>query len=361
MNMANAHFNLGETEEALALWDEAALLSPDGLPYNGWFWRAMGEVQSWDLRAARESMRESARRRPTWQALHRLGGILILMSDLQGAQEAYEKAMELKPGDPGLLASRAYLSLVKEDIDRAEDGFRAALALLDAVPNSQGQWCHHWLGHILAGRGKFGEAQEEFERCVGADPGLTGLHRIESDVEEMKTMLTLEAEGPAILKGDLRPSDPVQALACARYCANKDHFVAAGRYLDRAISPSALPSALEELGHRDMAVRSYLLGAAGEGKDASSLEPSTRPSLRNRALDLLRAFLARMRAKLDEGSGPGRRTAYLRSLVDMEWGRAFGSVRDENALAALPPEEAADWRAFWKDVKALRERAWGKE
>jgi hypothetical protein len=72
----------------------------------------------------------------------------------------------------------------------------------------------------------------------------------------------------------------------------------------------------------------------------------------------LRADLTAWAKVVSEGLPPGRAAA---AKMVRHWQRDadLASVRDQAALARVPPEERAAWERLWADVAALLQKAGG--
>ena len=99
--------------------------------------------------------------------------------------------------------------------------------------------------------------------------------------------------------------------------------------------------ALEEKYGYD-AARATVLAGCGGGEDSATLSSVDRARMRKQGLALLRRELRRAAARPDRGSLPSWRHA-----------PPLAGVRGQDALAQLPPDEAADWESLWVEVRAL--------
>jgi hypothetical protein len=151
---------------------------------------------------------------------------------------------------------------------------------------------------------------------------------------ELEQLARWETRLPAVLRGDDRPATREDWTGLAEYSATFDRaLVRAVGFTAEALElgPPATPYAL--VGPAGWAVRA----AAGAGSDAASLSPGEKTGLRRRALAWLRAAEAK--------GVPARQLA---------GGRAeFAPVRTPAGLAALPPDERAEWEAFWAGGRGL--------
>jgi tetratricopeptide (TPR) repeat protein len=162
-----------------------------------------------------------------------------------------------------------------------------------------------------------------------------------------------------------------EALACLREWFERsakdsgatyslaDFYLGLGR-LDDALTCYTRAIELNP-GDRYDAACSAALGGSCRGwmrpeNGAARLDPAQRTRLRNQALKWLRADLEAYRRKFEESggkAGPAVAHWMLYWLHDPD----FAGVRDEEALAKLPPAERRDWERLWQEIEALRQRA----
>jgi hypothetical protein len=107
--------------------------------------------------------------------------------------------------------------------------------------------------------------------------------------------------------------------------------------------------------HRYNAACAAALAAAGKGEDATKLDDKERVRLRKQALDWLRADLALRTKQLE--SGPPADRAAQQALRHWQKDPDVAGIRDQEALAKLPPEERAAYERLWADVAALLKKA----
>jgi WD40 repeat protein/tetratricopeptide (TPR) repeat protein len=113
------------------------------------------------------------------------------------------------------------------------------------------------------------------------------------------------------------------------------------------------------------------LAAAGRGDDTAALGEAERVQLRQRAHQWLRADLAwwskTLNDQKDQQAGgrasvirriqPDSRASVLQQMQSWQHDSDLASVRDREALAALPDAERRLWEQLWADVTALLDRA----
>jgi tetratricopeptide (TPR) repeat protein len=163
------------------------------------------------LEAATEAAQALAREFPdTWAVQDKLGDILRVGEDIEGARAAYTRALDLIDADNGagrvsLYFARAITSHTLDDWPEAEADFRAALEI---TPDNAGVL--NYLGYSLVERGEhLDEALDMIERAAAAQPDngaiidslgwvLFKLGEYEDAVGYMEHAVTLEAVDPIV-------------------------------------------------------------------------------------------------------------------------------------------------------------------
>ena len=162
----------------------------------------------------------------------------------------------------------------------------------------------------------------------------------------------------AIARGEAEATSALEWLYAADVAYDQKEYSAAAGTFSAALA--AHPEMLEVYPHRYNLACSLALAAAGEGLDAGDLTEEWRSEMRAEALDWLTAEFAMEQRRLGELE-PGE--AFYKLVQSLKWWTRdpdFASVRGE-ALAALPPAEAAPWREFWKELRAVIARAEKRE
>jgi hypothetical protein len=95
-----------------------------------------------------------------------------------------------------------------------------------------------------------------------------------------------------------------------------------------------------------------LLGAAGQGEDAASLDQSEQAQLRRKAVEWLRADVTLWTKQLESGE-PASRAKAQRMLRHSHHDTDLAGIRDPAALAKLPEAERKACQAFWAEVETL--------
>jgi serine/threonine protein kinase len=143
---------------------------------------------------------------------------------------------------------------------------------------------------------------------------------------------------PAVLRGDLRPTNAFELLELADYCAGfEKKYVLAMRFATDAV---AADSKLYLQFNKVPQIAGWAIKAAtGKGVDAANLSEVERSQLRKKALTWFRESMS----KLDKG--------FHLLLSNQIWNDSvFAPVRDPESLAKLPPDECAEWTRFWAEL-----------
>src|SRR5262249_10906505 len=102
---------------------------------------------------------------------------------------------------------------------------------------------------------------------------------------------------------------------------------------------------------RYAAARAAALAAAGEGKNQPPLDDAAKAELRRQALDWLKAELTAW-SKVQPP-----RVFIARNLWQWQQERDLAGLRDQAALARIPPEEQKAFTRFWADIAKAAEPA----
>ena len=90
----------------------------------------------------------------------------------------------------------------------------------------------------------------------------------------------------------------------------------------------------------------------GQGEDAAGLDDNERARLRQQSLGWLRADLTSRAEQLTTGK-PIDRTDVLATMKHWQKDSDLSGIRDELALAKLPPGEREAFSRLWSDVAKL--------
>jgi hypothetical protein len=162
---------------------------------------------------------------------------------------------------------------------------------------------------------------------------------------------------PDIVAGNAEPTTPAEGGVFARLCAQpfQMRFAMAVRLFTSAFS--ADPQLANDLtaGNRYSAVCYAARAARGDGVDAPS-DADERTALRAKALAWLRADLDLREQQAASSNAVERKTAADMMTLWLRDTDLVG-IRDEAALAKLPPAERETFTQLWADVAAILKKA----
>ena len=215
------------------------------------------------------------------------------------------------------------------------------------------------MGRALLEQGRFTDARDATRKAFDLlPPNDDRLRPLTSrQLQRCEKLLALDEKLPAVLKGEVKPTDAAECLALADLCQQyKQRYVAAARFYADAFA--AEPKRAESLNpqHRYNAACAAALADCGQGKDDPPPDDKARTRLRQQALDWLGADLAQWAKELDP-STPQARTAVQRTLTHWQIDPDLVSVRGPEALAQLPEAARPAWQKLWTDVDALLDKA----
>ena len=407
--------------EALAAEPQVAALQPADLVQLGGGLERLG---SWAAAAAVLTEGRRRYPNDFWLN-HQLGRVLLQMGRADDAARYYTAAIALHGDSPGahinlgvaFLAGGRYDDALDEfrrvlardganalarynvavtlqqqgRLDEAEAEYRAVYALTPPMAEA-----HNNLAVLLDGRGRADEAVAEYRAALAIDAdlpqGLCGLGRIlqrqgrlteglallrrgheqqtrspvwafpsEQYLRDGERLVLLDAELPAMLRGEAAPSDPEVAASAAELCRRpfKRLYAASARFYAEAFAAAPDLAADPRQGRRYGAACAAATAGVGRGEDAPS-SPEERARLRRQALAWLRADLDAWDVGREAGGPP------IGDLCRQTLGRwtadpDLSGVRDADALDPLPAAERAEWRKLWADVQALLDKADAKK
>jgi serine/threonine-protein kinase len=208
--------------------------------------------QDWE-EAARQHSAAAAIRPRRWSSLHNLGFALEVLGKVDSAVLAYERALQLAPGDAFAHFHLAGLLNSKGDLDRALSHAREAARLRPGE-----EFMHQSLGTLLWQKGVHAEALRTFQAATRANP---------------KSGASLAWVGRCLCRLDR----PAEALAPFRAAIQIEPKNAAYRH--------ALGAALAQLGRGDAALAVYREAVQAVPDDAGSRLVLGRELFKTRKVD----------------------------------------------------------------------------
>jgi serine/threonine-protein kinase len=390
---APAHNGLGKTlcdkgqvDEAIACYQKAIELDPKDAGFHISLGAVLCDVKR-DYDRAIANFRTAVALDPQFARAHFcLGNALKHKSQVDEAIASYRTAIALDPKNAGAHNNLGDALRANGQVDEAIARFRTAIAL---DPNLAP--AHYNLGSAVAAKGRLDEASACYQKAIALDPkyaeahcnlgsilrrqgrfarslaAYTRGHELGTKrpgwpypsaewVRQAENLAAMDSKLPAFLKGEFQPKDAAERLGLAGVCKAKTlHHTASGLY---AAAFAADPKLADNLkaGHRYNAACLAALAAAGQGEDAAKLDDKERTRLRQQALDWLRADLALRRKQLESGK-PADRAAVQQALHHWQQDSDLTGLRDEAALAKLPPEERPGCDRLWIEVAALLKKA----
>jgi serine/threonine-protein kinase len=390
--------------EAAAYLRTAAVMRPSSAAYSE-LGLCLQAGQHWSEAASayRQAIDLDDTNRPAHLAL---GLALRFSGQREDAIASHRRAIELAPHDPMAHYQLGYdlrvLGRTAEEVVAfaraaelaprlARNRYEYGVALLSAgrteeaiVELEQATKCDPglsmaWeqLAAALLQRGGFALARAATQKCLGLPPG--GAPRRKAQRRQIALcdrLLDREARLGDVLEGKGRPVNAALQRDLAELCGKykRRHAAAARLY---AAAFAARPKLAEDPATQDRyhAACAAALAGCGQGEDAAGLGADERSRLRGQALSWLEAerdtWARRIAGKswtssaiispLPEwdiwvrriaGKGKDRDLA-ARTLRNWQQSGDLAGVRDDEALAGLPPDERARWQKLWASVEAL--------
>lgn len=225
----------------------------------------------------------------------------------------------------------------------AQDRSAEALTELRKAVENRSQGGPPWdtLATAALAEGSFAEALDATKRVRGIGIRPRKFCRL---------LLSTEKQLPAILAGKEQVTDAATARALAEWCwKHKRLTAAAARFYAMAFALDPSVTTDEEVNHRLSAACAAALAGSGVGNDAITLSDAQRAGLRKQAFDWLTAEYGTCEAE-------GNKTIAANVLRSWQRSKDLAAVRDEKALAKLPPNERREWQAIWAKVAKLVEQ-----
>lgn len=407
-----ALFESGQIEEALAAYRRAVALSPTN-PFRAQLVRSLALTGYW--KEARAECREAMEADPTnslapsdlagllnWHgrtdeglALFRkvaeagandastqlsFGELLVQLDRHSEAVTHFRRAMELDPKRqvavrPRLAAALAAAGRPEEAIAeyrtalahspnafrfsekvatllRAQGRSEEALMVLRKAAEDGPKAGPFWdaLATAALDQGSFAEARSATERALGSEA------RRGKRFELCTLLLSIEKQLPAILADKEPVTDAATARALAEWCWKHKRLTAtAARLYATAIAIDPSQASDAEVNLRFSAACTAALAGSGAGDDAAALSDRQRADLRKQAFGWLTAEYGAWAEWLGKGE-PGNKTTAARAMRSWYQSQDLAAVRDEKALAKLPPNERREWQSLWAKVAELVER-----
>jgi serine/threonine-protein kinase len=280
------------------------------------------------------------------------------IAELQSAIAMLESEFAKQPMAVGPVPTTAILYPELGTLLRGQGRPKGAAAAFrkaaDLDPTNSAAW--DGLAASLLDQGDFAEARAATKHLLDlpAPEAARRAHRQQLDLCD--TLLSVEADLPAILADKERPTKAATQRALAEWCLKHGRLPAtAARFYDAALS--AQPSLADDLevGNRYHAACAAALAGCGVGEDAMQLDDRRRAVLRRQALDWLTGEYNAWAERHRLGQ-PGDRTIAATAVRAWQQDKDLAGVRDERALAAFASDERREWQALWAKVAELEAR-----
>jgi serine/threonine-protein kinase len=383
-----AHDNLGVALERQGRWLEAEKWHRKAIelgPTSALAHDNLGVVleRQGRLAEAEKHHRKAIELDPNYARAHdNLGVLLERQGKRSGAEKLHRKAIELGPSyapaydNLGVLLERRGKPAEAEKLHRKAIEFDPNYALahdnLGVLLERQGKWAeaekhhrraielsprlahaHDNLGVLLSRQGKWAEAEKGHRRAVELAPNFARAHYNLGVVLERKGKRA-EAERLYRRAVELAPNYALAHDNLGVLLAQRGKLAEAEKHHRRAVE-----LAPGHAGARYNLACWAALAACGKGDEAGKRTNSEKARLRAEALACLKATLALWSNRLDSGQAADR-AAVQATMRHWQQDSDLAGIRDEAALARLPPQEREACRRLWADVAALLAQAGAK-
>jgi serine/threonine-protein kinase len=290
-------------------------------------------------------------------AHNNLGVALKDKGDVDGAIRCFRQAIDLDPKYAMAHTNLGVALAAKGDVDGAIRCYRKAIDL-----DAKFAEAHCNVGLLLLRQGRFAEALTLLRRGHALGSRRPDWRYPSAQlVQRAEKLAALEPKIAALMEGKARPANAAEALTVAQYCqqARQMHAAAARLYAEAFAAQPKLADDLQA-SHRYDAACSAALAGCGQGKDADKLDEKERAKWRRQAFEWLRADLAALRKRVEQGK-PQERAEVVQTLRHWQQDSDLARIRDAKALSALPAAERDAWRKLWADVDGLTQAVQGQK
>jgi serine/threonine-protein kinase len=348
ITLGNALRAQGKAEQAIAQYRKAIALQPNDARayYNlGLELNAQGKAEQ----AIAECRKAIALQPNDAEAHNTLGGLLATQGKPEEAIAEYRRAIELQP-DWAIAHYNLAIGLATQGKpEEAITEYRKAIAL---QPDHAESYCN--LGRLLLRQNQnASEALSLLRRGDELGSRRTDWRYPSAEwIRQAEQAVALHAKLPAILKGQAKPADAAEGLALARICMSQHLHAAAARLSGEAFILDPTLADDPQARNRYSAAINAAAAGCGHGNDDPPPDEPARAELRRQAREWLWADLKAQAAQANSGTEAGS-SAVRKFLASWKSDPSLARVRTPEALAKLPEEEQAAWRALWSEVDAL--------
>jgi Flp pilus assembly protein TadD len=185
---AKALKELGRHSQAAAVMESAAVKAPGDMEILGAYGKALadaGQLQQ----AADVLTRSYTAEEPNWSNMSAQGSIADQLGDHAKAQEFYNDALKIMPGEPSVLSNLGLSYALSRQLPRAEQALRQAVANPAADARMRAN-----LGLVLALEGKFGEAEKVQQRDMSAQAATANVASIRRMIAQSNTWRDIQTQ-----------------------------------------------------------------------------------------------------------------------------------------------------------------------
>jgi tetratricopeptide (TPR) repeat protein len=257
-------------------------------------------------------------------------------------------AVALEPDMAEAHVQLGWMLQLQGNLNEAISSLRQAIQLNPRI----GRY-HNDVGYVLQRQGQLDEALAEYEKALQLDPNFNPAQGNRANV---KAQLALVLRLEAFLRGKAMPANAKESVQLAWLGTLRGWYATSLRLYENGFIADS--STAEDLAarHRYLAAICAARVARGEGKEAKPPSEDECSRLRRQALIWLRADLA-ARARLLESGKAQDRMEVEETLQHWRREPGLASLRDDAALAKLPPDEQAACKHLWADVAAVLKQA----
>jgi tetratricopeptide (TPR) repeat protein len=242
------------------------------------------------------------------------------------------------------------LSLQQKD-SAAEEAFRKAIEL-----RPEFALAHFNLANVLMDLARFDEALALVKKGNDLLPARDPLReRARPLLQQCQRYMTLEARLPAILRGAEKPAGAAEQTEFAQLCLLKKFYAAAARFYGEAFTAEPKLAEAVPAGTRYSAACAAAEAGCAHGQDADTLGDKERARWRRQAREWLRQDLTWWGKALDNGSAQPN-ADIRRRMQFWQTDSHLAGLREPSALEVLSPDERKECLALWQEVAALLDR-----
>jgi Flp pilus assembly protein TadD len=180
--------------QAVAVLEEAAAKNPQNLALVGAYGKALADAgRLQDAAAALE--RAHTPDRPNWSVLSTQGAVADQLGDHARAQDYYQAALKIVPGEPSVMSNLGLSYALSRDLPRAEATMREAAR----NPRADARVRQN-LALVLALGGKFGEAETVARQDQSPAEAAATVAEIRRSIAESDTWRKIQEGGRATQK-----------------------------------------------------------------------------------------------------------------------------------------------------------------